>query len=264
MTSSAEGFSSEKLDAFLGVMTGNRALEFDGILNHVPTPQELKAIETLLSMVRGVTVKINHFILDQDGPLGAAYEGISARDQANIEALNENNISTAILSNNANPEKVSQARNLGIPIFGDKNNSKPLWTAYKSVLNQLDWPAQETAMFGDTPAMDKPLLGLGSSNLNVKDLAALKTLLTGWTAANANDYTDRKLTETDFHPNRDQELLVANFLVFPQKMTLGRVNLKKEMKRRFFKLLINAQIKEVLEQNQSLILPHHIEQGLAA
>ena len=261
MSPSAEKYTPLKEKAFISVLDGSRAKEFDGILEQIPSPKEIQALEKILTVQRGTSVAIRHIIFDQDGTLGGPYEGISKSNRKIIKQLKNAHFGLAILTNDPNTRKKAEAEKLDIPLFGNPDFPKPDPRAFKTVLEKLRWDPQNTIFIGDNPATDKPYIDCGKTNPPSR-VSLLWKISRGLVSANSNPPEDQKLPSRDFHPWRERELLLANLLVFPQEMT-KYIGLKREFRRRFFRIFVNAGIQAIIDHHPGLITTKHLKENSA-
>lgn len=252
--SNTERLTPLKKEGLKGVLNGRRSWEFDGVLDTIPGPEELQRLQEILTAIRGTSIEIKNILCDQDGTLGGAYQGVSEESREIIGQLQRSGIGVAVLTNDPNDEKRAEADELGISLYGDPAYPKPDRRAFEVPLSDLGWNPQETMFIGDTPTTDKPYL---SPLKRVQDGGMLRKLLLHG-LKNHSLEGDFPKPQMDFHPQRENELMVANFLVLPQAMDRF-VGIEKGLRRRAFRVFINAGLEAVLRHHPGLIVSEHLK-----
>ncbi len=148
-----ERYSYAKFRSAVELFLGSRPHDFDAFLERVPTFAEFVRIREKLNKP-----PIQNVIFDLDGTLVAPYADIPPEvTDTTLASYKKGGIAVFIFTNSPNSLRLETLRQAGITII-ESRMGKPSLEAFNEACTDYKLDPQETAMIGNFPITDMPLV----------------------------------------------------------------------------------------------------------
>lgn len=159
-TTAKERVSLDKMKSLWGIVAGARASHFNVFLNDAPSSNTI----TDLSQQLVVPVDIHNVILDVDGTIVAPYAWIDDRAIEKLKGYLKDGRKVGVYTNSPHTDRLDRLRDNGI-FVAETGIPKPTLKGFEFACKQQDMDPRHTAMVGNSPITDMPLVGRGQAPL---------------------------------------------------------------------------------------------------
>ena len=159
-TTAKERVSLDKIRSLWGIIAGARASHFNAFVGQVPSSNRI----TDLSQKLVVPVDIHNVILDVDGTIVAPYARIYDEDIKTLKGYLKDGRKVGVYTNSPHTARLDIFRDNGI-FVAETGISKPSLKGSELFCEQYDMDPRHTAMVGNSPITDMPLVGRGQAPL---------------------------------------------------------------------------------------------------
>jgi predicted HAD superfamily phosphohydrolase YqeG len=171
-----EGLSKDKLTSLVELMAGTRSKDFDAFLEKAPTEEELQALAEKLEKP-----EIESVIFDLDGTLVSPYAEIPDEVIALLTTYVNTGKKVIIFTHSKHTSRLDKLRDAGI-FIAQTQTGKPSLSAFQEICETHKIDPQTTAMIGNFPVTDMPLVERGSKpffplNILIKSIPPQRNLI---------------------------------------------------------------------------------------
>ncbi len=178
-TTAKEKVSGDKIKSVWGIIAGFRAHQFDALLKKAPTSGQLSSIALELEKP-----EIGNVIFDLDGTLVSPYAAIPEEVVENLRGYSKEGRQVAIYTNSPHSARLDVLSKAGIDI-AQTGRGKPSLEGFRILCDQCDMDPLHTAMVGNSPITDMPLVENGEAplfpmNVLVESIPPQRKLVESW------------------------------------------------------------------------------------
>ncbi len=179
MEGEKEKFSSDKLKSFQELIFGSRAKDFDAFLPRIPSFKEFLCLVESLNKPETKNV-----IFDLDGTLVPPYAEIPEEVVAALQEYKDCGMNVFIYTQSGYSDRLKKLAEGGIVVV-ETEKGKPSLQGFQDVCKKYGIDHQETAMIGNFPVTDMPLVPRGEEpyfplNILVESIPPQKKLVDSW------------------------------------------------------------------------------------
>jgi len=179
-TTAKERVSLDKIRSLWGIIAGARASHFNAFVGQVPSSSRI----TDLSQQLVVPVDIHNVILDVDGTIVAPYARIYDEDIKTLKGYLEDGRKVGVYTNSPHTARLDIFRDNGI-FIAETGIPKPALEGFASFCKQKHMDPAHTAMVGNSPITDMPLVRRGQApffplNVLVKSIPPNRQDVKSW------------------------------------------------------------------------------------
>jgi len=181
-TTAKERVSGDKLRSIKSLIIGQRASHFDAFLKEAPNNRRITSLSEQLELVEDH--EIHNVIFDLDGTLVAPYSPITEGVIAQLNEFLEAGRKVGIYTNSPHTDRLDILRDNGI-FIAETGIPKPTCEGYELFCDKHDMDPVHTAMVGNSPITDMPLVAEGQPslfplNILVESIPPQKELVESW------------------------------------------------------------------------------------
>lgn len=175
-TTAKERVSFDKIRSLRSLIFGARSKQFDALLPHIPTSNELTAIAKKLDKP-----SIDHVVL---GRLVPPYMPITEQIIKKLRSYSEQGRNVVIYTDSSSADQLESLRDFGISL-DTTCVDKPSLRGFEYICGRQKMDPAHTAVIGSSPVTDIPLVEEGensffSLNILVKPIPPQKKLIGSW------------------------------------------------------------------------------------
>ncbi len=179
-TTAKERVSLDKMRSLWGIIAGARASHFNAFVSQVPSSSRI----TDLSQQLVVPVDIHNVILDVDGTIVAPYAWIDKKVVDNLKGYLKDGRKVGVYTNSPHTSRLDRLRDNNIAI-AETGIPKPTFEGFRLFCKQQDMDPAHTAMVGNSPITDMPLVRRGQApffplNVLVKSIPPNRQDVKSW------------------------------------------------------------------------------------